>query len=341
MLEKLRPDRNVIIKNLWKPSLNYSIFFLVYLSLIIFLIEKFGIIYEYLLDWKFVLAIFVFIPLSYIYIIISIIRKILWYVRLKKYTENNMQKTDLLKFVKIKNILIDILSYIAAAILVLYYVDTLFPRGILYSWNLKLILVIFGLVIYYLCRVYVIFNVNMKNITKKALIIAIFVILTLGIYVFSVTLLDRTAQNPNDLKDIPSEYAVLRLSNFNSADELEKNKFIKTYSPIVPLHYMYEEYNGKGSVDTEYYKCASDRVAEFIYESVIRSYKNKKYLSVKIKSISPEEWKCDEGVIINDYIALLLKDDIVLEVSICSYDDLIKTDSDEFRAVVFKKFDFR
>lgn len=342
---KLELDKTLVIDNVWKSDLYKKIYLLIYLVVLtgIAFWARDKITYNILLDGYSLFTIFVICPLMYIYTIVSIIKDIVWYVKAKKNIKNGLEiRSKSFKWVKVRNVLLDIAYYIFIVFFVSVYFNLSLPRGILYNWTTKLLFISIAVFVVYSLRFYIKFSDYIIKKRKNGYIFLVFVFMTLIIYLISEISLNKIDNNPNDLQFVPEKYSVIKISDFADIEELEGNDFTSTYSPLVPIHYKYDEYYYEETeksfyVNTEYFKCINENISNRIYDDIVDRYNNSKYLLNSIKSISAEKWGCDKATLISENWILLLHDNQVLEISVSK--DLINIDSDEFRERLFDKFE--
>ncbi len=343
-INKLETDKTLIINNVWKSELYKQLFLLIYLLLLtsVVLLGKNNLNYRILSDSVMFFTVFLLYPLAYILVVGSIIKSIIWYIKAKQNIKNGMEiEKKSLKWVKLRNILLDIVNYIIIVFIVLVYINTSFPRGVLYNWTTKLLFLSIAVFVIYSLRFYIKFGDYINEKRKYIYMLLFFLFITLIIYSISKISLDIIDNNPKDLQVVPDKYVVLKISDFEDIYEIDSNDFMRTYSPLVPIHYKYYEYYNEDtyigySIETEYFECINENIADKIYDDILSDYEGRKYLSITIETAPEENWGCDKLAFISDNWILLLKDNKVLEINAAK--DLISIDSDEFREKLFNKF---
>lgn len=345
----LELEQKLVFDNVWKKELFKSIGMFIYFIVITWLnfFTKGYFDYRVLVNWFALLTMFVLLPLACIVSITPVISNLIWYFKVKYNMNYNANKKSL-KLVKFRNAFFDLQSYIITVVLVLVLGYYFFPKGIFDNWTTNLSLISVLAIVVCCCALYMKFKRKTSKTVKILSIFSIFAGITILIYIIAQTSLNNEINNPNDdIQIISYKYPVIKISDFTDIDEIDSNSFNKSYSPLVPNGYIYnEEYDGDAQGDyydaaTEYYKCINEKVASILYDGIIADYENRRYFRGKIVSIYEKNWNCDKATSITDSIfdneiLLLLRGSEVIKIEIS--DNLINIYNEKFRQKILEKF---
>ncbi|MBP1926146.1 hypothetical protein J2Z76_002010 [Sedimentibacter acidaminivorans] len=340
-------EQKIVLDNVWKKELFRSIGIFIYFIAITwmnFFTEGY-LDYRILVNWFKLLTMFFLLPLACIVSITPVITNLIWYFKVKSNMNYNVSSKSL-RFVKLRNAVLDIESYTLIVLLVPVLGYYFFPKGILDNWTTNLFLItILSITV---CCFYLYFKEKTSKTVKMLSIFSIFIGITILIYIMAQSSLSNEISNANDdIQIISYKYPVIKISDFADIGEIDSNSFNKSYSPLVPNGYIYsEDYNdavkGKNyDVTTEYYKCISEKVASIVYDGIIADYENGKYFRGNIENIYEKNWNCDKVTLITDSIfdneiLVLLKDSEVIKIEIS--DNLINIYDEKYRQKILEKF---
>lgn len=333
-------EQRLIINKVWKKELFKSTGIFIYFIFITWInfFTKGYFDYKILVNWFASLTMFVLLPLAFIFSIAPVISNLIWYFK-TKFTLNNYANSKSLKFVKTRNFLFDLASYIlmiSLASIIMYY----FMSKITHKWTESLLIILILAIIVCGFCFYKKFK-EQRGTIKILSVIIIFFGITICVYVTADNSLNRNINNTGeDIQTVSYEYPVIRISDFANIDKIDSNSFSKSYSPLVPKGYIYsEDYDDEEQnydATTEYYKCINSKVASILYDGIISYYENRKYFKRKTENLYAKNWNCDEATLIHNDILLLLRGNEVIKIEIS--DDLINIYDEKFRQKILEKF---
>lgn len=361
----LELEQKLVINNVWKKELlkciGLSIYFISIISFLFYIsyFKKGYLDYKMLTDWVSLFNIFVFLPVVSIIYLVILIRNFIWYFNMKSNIGLKNNKKSL-EFVKLRNKLYDIGSSILLGISILMLLSGFFPRGFIYEWTTKTLIIIIIIFSVISCIIYNIFKEKINKKGKIIFVSFIFIGISILVYLMAQLSLNEDGKNQNEILTVAGKYPIIKISDFVDIDtsnidndynplipinhESYSNDFLIKYSPLVPISYKYYEYydNSYGNVHytakTEYYKCINESIASIIYEGIINEYENINYFKLEIKTAPAETWNCDQATIVSGDMSrlLLLKDNEVINVYIS--ENLVNVNDKEFKEKIHEKF---
>lgn len=338
----LESEQKSVIENVWKKEMFknlYLIAFLtIYLVLVFHYVQKLN--YRIFVAKGMFFCFYVFVPMVFIYVIISIVSNLSWYVKAKSHIKKGIEiKQKSFKLFKFKNYLINIFSCFTILILIFMYSDLLFPKGIFYYWTMLVPLITIVVVLVGSCIFYNRYSDKMKKAGKYSLVCSVFLVITVLLYIIVDLSLNENVSDQKNIVTVPEEYSIIKISDFSDIDEIDENYFRLRKSFLVPVSYEYDESyenDDKGvyicyCTTTEYYKCINVFFSNKIYESILDAYYYR-----KISNVSAQYWNCDKASLISDNTLLLLKGKEVIRIDIPVR--VISIYDNEFREKVLDKF---